>query len=159
MNKTLLAAALGAAVALPAAPAAASSKAPTPSPTYEPSYCIPPNSPQQAAQGAVTATTAVLSPYTPAGLAAVHGLSVTVGAPGAGRLSVTIAARARHGQAIVGRGSESVKAAGCRQLSIRLTPAGRKLLKHAKTITLKVTGAFDPKRGHSATAKGSVTLS
>jgi hypothetical protein len=153
MRKIFLAtAALGAAAAMPAAPAGAAQSAPL--------YCIPPASAQAAAQGETSATATVLAAYKTTALAALHSVSVTAGTPGPGRIAIVIAAKgAHHKQVEVAKGSASVTAAGCgQQVDIKLTSAGRKLLKHSKKIKLNIVGTFAPSKGAGAVAKGSVTL-
>jgi hypothetical protein len=151
MRKILLTtAALGAAAAMPSASVTASQSAPL--------YCVPPANAQAAAHGETSATAAVLAAYKPGSLAALRSVAATVGSSGPGRITITITAKAHH--IPVGRGSESVKGAGCEQIDIRLTGVGRKLLKRSKTITLNIVGVFAPSRaGGRAVAKGSVTLS
>jgi hypothetical protein len=159
MSKILLAtAALGAVAAMPAAPASASHRTPLYS-HPRPLYCIPPANARATAQAQVSATARLLTPYKPAGLGALHSITPTAGASAPGRIALTITARVHHAQITVGKGSERVKGAGCFQLNIKLTGAGRKLLERSTSITLDIVGAFSPKKGSRAVAKTSVTLS
>jgi hypothetical protein len=148
MNKSLLVATALAVVAGTSSTSALASSG-------TPSYCIPPASAQAAAENETSATVAAISTYSPAGLAALHSVNAAVGVGGAGRIEVTL--EAHH--TVVGRAHESVKAGGCEQLTIKLTAAGRKLLKRSKKLTLDIRSVFAPRRGSRGVARGSVTLS
>jgi D-alanyl-D-alanine carboxypeptidase len=151
MRKILLATAALGAAAIPAAPAIATPAAPL--------YCIPPANGQTAAQGEVSAATTALAGHRPASLAKLHSVTATLDAIGPGQITLAISAKAHHKQVKVGVLSQSIPAVACgQQIEIKLTSAGRKLLKHSKKIKLNIVGTFAPSGGAKAVAKGSVTL-
>jgi hypothetical protein len=168
MRKILLATAvLGAMAVMPASPALAHRHISHKGGTQY--YCIPPASAQQTAEGAVSGTVALLSPYTPGSLAAAGGVTPTVGVSGAGQLSVTLTAsitttHRRHSHThtvLVGQGEAYAGSAGCHQLHIGLTHEGRRLLQGSSTVTIDVTAEFGSRGRHRAqgTANATVTLS
>lgn len=59
---------------------------------------------------------------------------------------------------VVARGSKSFAAAGRASLKLRLTSAGRRLLKGSKRVKLTAVGTFAPKHGKPATKRKSITL-
>jgi hypothetical protein len=88
-------------------------------------------------------------------------------APEAGALTIEWY-RVRHGQKIGGTGKHAptlvatgrvvTKAAGTVTFSIRLTAAGRKLLRHTKRITLSDACTFTPAGGGPVTSTGTFQL-
>jgi hypothetical protein len=172
MRKILLATAvLGAMAVMPASPAIAHRHFPRKGNPHKGTqyYCIPPAGAQQTAEGAVSGTVALLSPYTPGSLAAAGGVTPTVSISGAGQLSITLTATTttthRHHShthtVLVGQGQAYAGSAGCNQLHINLTYSGRRLLQDSSTVTLDVTGEFGSRGRHrgQGMANATVTLS
>lgn len=56
----------------------------------------------------------------------------------------TLAKKARPKPVLVGAGHQTISAPGTATIKIRLTPAGKRLLKHAKTLKLTAKGIFTP---------------
>jgi hypothetical protein len=146
----LIAAAFGSVAAMPTAPALAKASSP--------SYCIPPTGAQQAAEGDAKNTASALSALTPAGLLAAGGVSSMVGASGAGHIDVTITLKQHGHKLLIGHGSETVKAAGCSTLKVRLNGSGKRALKHAKSVTLGILATFVANKGAHAHGQASATV-
>jgi hypothetical protein len=152
----LIAAAFGSVAAMPTAQAFAQGSSPY--------YCIPPTSAQQAAEGDANDTASALTALTRSGLVAAGGVSPMVGASGPGRIDVTITLKQHHHKMLIGQGSETVKAGGCSTLHVRLDGAGKRALKHSKSVTLQVFATFTATRGRHGhgghgSASATVTLS
>jgi hypothetical protein len=145
----LIAAALGSVAAMPTAQSSAQGS------SY---YCIPPNSAQQAAEGDANSTVSALTGLTPAGLAAAGGVSPMVGASGAGHIHVTLTLEQHGHKLLIGHGSETIKAAGCATLDVRLNGAGKRALKHSKSVALEVRATFTARRGSHGKASATVIL-
>ena len=97
---------------------------------------------------------------------AAGGFPASVGAPSAGTMKVVwyyLPPGARLARVskpvVVAQGSKSFATAGSATLKLRLTSAGRKLLKHSKRVKLTAVGSFAPKHGKTATKRKSITLS
>ena len=60
---------------------------------------------------------------------------------------------------VVAQGSKTFAAAGSLTVKLRLTAAGRKLLKHSKRMKLTAVGSFAPRHGKTATKHKSIILS
>jgi hypothetical protein len=60
---------------------------------------------------------------------------------------------------LVASGKHAFSAAGTAKLTIRLTPDGRRLLKHAKRLNITAKGSFTPSGAGAVTASKHVTLS
>jgi hypothetical protein len=59
---------------------------------------------------------------------------------------------------VVASGSKTFNKAGAAKLKIKLTHAGRALLKHAKHLKLTVAGSFKPKQGKKVTKQRTIRL-
>jgi len=89
----------------------------------------------------------------------------TVSAPGPGTAGVTwyYVPKGTHVASVskpvvVASGTTTVKKAGSAKLKIRLTSAGRKMLKSAKSIALTSKGTFTPKSGKPVSSKRTFKL-
>jgi virginiamycin B lyase len=97
----------------------------------------------------------------------VGGITVKVELPAPGTLTVSwyqVSKGARIGRAakpnvvLVARGRVTAAQRGKASLAIRLTSAGRRLLKHARRAALQSQASFSPKGGKATTMTGRVTL-
>jgi hypothetical protein len=60
---------------------------------------------------------------------------------------------------VVASGSKTFRKAGAAKLKIKLTRAGRALLKRSKHLKLTVAGSFKPKHGKTVTKRRTIKLS
>jgi hypothetical protein len=88
-----------------------------------------------------------------------HGYTFMFTAPTAGKVVIEWSALARGARAakatkpvIVARGSARFSKPGRVRITIRLTPAGKRILKHARSIKLTAKGTYTPRGGSSLTA-------
>jgi hypothetical protein len=81
------------------------------------------------------------------------GYTFTFKAPSAGQLSLTWSATVKHKKAKVASASISLKRKGTDKVKLKLTGAGRTLLKHSSHLKLSVTSSFKPS-GHAKVTSG-----
>lgn len=92
------------------------------------------------------------------------GLTLNFDAPGAGKLLMQwfYVPKGAHVTAakpvLVASGSNTFASAGAGHIKLKLTPAGRKLLKKAKRIKLTAKGTFTPAGGTATSAKKALSL-
>ncbi len=80
-------------------------------------------------------------------------------APGARLAGAQHAKKAAPTPVLVASGSVTFHAAGTASVKLRLTPAGRRLLRHSRRVRLTATCAFTPVGGATITASGTFQLS
>jgi hypothetical protein len=90
------------------------------------------------------------------------GFTFAWNAPGAGRLSITWTqpgtARGHRRAIVVAKVTRDLGAPGPVRITVRLTPAGRRLLRSARRVRLDVRATFTPRRGARTTAAASFGL-
>jgi hypothetical protein len=117
-----------------------------------------------AVQAALTVALKRTKPSRIAGLLKAGGYSLAFIAPGSGVLSIqwdsaaTEARGRRVKPVILATGSESFSAAGSAMIRLRLTSAGRRLLRKGGTLRLTETATFTPTSGTSQTTRTSFSL-
>jgi hypothetical protein len=72
-------------------------------------------------------------------------------APSAGRLTIRWYERKGHRQVLIASASHSFHAAGSAKVKVRLTGAGRRLLRHGKRVRLTARASFTPAGGPATT--------
>jgi hypothetical protein len=145
------------------APRTEQPQTPQPQPQNPPAPASPakPQAPAAPKMPATPQASVLLSTVSIANDLAAHGIegltddgADTAGflASGPGSITVTYTAPASGGtaraakthQVVVAKGSKTVGAAGAVTIRVKLTAAGRKLLKHSKRVAITVTTAFTP---------------
>ena len=120
-----------------AAGAGAARREPRParrSPTRRPSSSPPPSPRSSKAFGKLKLST----------LARKSRFTLSFNAPAKGTVKLRLTAKAKKKTVVVGSGSRSVAAAGTTKVTVKLTKAGRTLLKRSKRLKVTLAGSFTP---------------
>jgi hypothetical protein len=126
-----------------------------------PTPSAPPFSPPTRRQAVTAAADTVRGSLIGMGLARlapVHEFSFTFAAPGPGTEVVTVAAKGKAKPIVVATGKRTFAKAGRGKITVRFTSRGRRLLRHARTITLTVKSTFKPRSGKALSVAKKATL-
>jgi hypothetical protein len=129
--------------------------APPPAPVFPPSELTPTAAQMlQMVRASLSATGTSLRSRTTRRLARATTVSLPFAFPEAGRVELQLVAKNQ----VIAAGGKASATNGKAILTVRLTPAARKLLKRAKTLKVSVKGAFTPTRNGAETSRAASTV-